>query len=99
MPSSAVMKLEMDTPTPDNICNPRTTTGEKGLTPSDINWRMSAPKPPRPRRDHDGMKLTRLLQTLGFILCGAGLFAAAPWSYIIWFASVVILLWAQWLSA
>jgi hypothetical protein len=56
---------------------------------------------PSPRADgHDpGMKLTRVLRTLNFILVGAALFAPAPWNWIVGVLAVVVTLVLEWLSS
>ena len=45
------------------------------------------------------MKLKRLLQALSLVLVGAGLFAPAPWNWVIGVLAVLVALWLEWMSA
>lgn len=43
-------------------------------------------------------RVNRTLQALSLILCGAGLFAPAPWNFVIGGIGVVVALVLAWLS-
>ena len=79
--------------------DPTTTSGNPPLTTLAITEGMKRGRPsPRPRPQDVGMKINGVLETIGYILLGAGIGALAPSPEILWVLSVAVALSLRWLG-